>query len=111
MRAAWRGPDVPVVCDTTARNTVENAAGVAAVARELNADEVVVVTSRWHAPRARVLVRAALHGTGYSVRTSSPRIRLKPKLGVLVLRELVCIAVLPLQVLRVHASAGRRRLD
>ena len=60
MRAAWNGPEVTLVSDSTARSTSENAAEVAETARRLGADEVVVVTSRWHAPRARTLVRAAL---------------------------------------------------
>ena len=60
MRAAWNGPEVTLVSDSTARSTSENAVEVAETARRLGADEVVVVTSRWHAPRARALVRAAL---------------------------------------------------
>src|SRR5919204_2928488 len=61
MREAWNGPAVRLVSDGTARNTAENAGAIAAAARELSADEVVLVTSRWHAPRARFLVRAALN--------------------------------------------------
>ena len=58
MQGAWRGGEV--VLDTRARNTRENARGVAEAARRLEADEVVVVTSSWHAFRARTLVRAAI---------------------------------------------------
>jgi hypothetical protein len=58
MRAAWHGADVPLHLDTSAQTTVGNAAGVAVLARRLGATEVVVVTSSWHAPRARALVRA-----------------------------------------------------
>jgi DUF218 domain len=101
MRAAWRGPAVPLVCDTTARNTVENAAGVASAARRYAADEVIVVTSEWHAPRAGALVRAALRGSGVSVRTSSPRGHLRPGLF---LRELACLAALPYQLHRVRTT-------
>ena len=59
MRNAWRRPDIPLVLDHTARSTVGNASAVARLARELGAGEVVVVTSRWHAPRAGALTRAA----------------------------------------------------
>ena len=45
MRAAWNGPEVTLVSDSTARSTSENAAEVAEAARRLGADEVVVVTS------------------------------------------------------------------
>jgi hypothetical protein len=81
-----------VVLDRSARNTRGNAKGVAAAARELGADEVVVVTSSWHAFRARTLVRAAT-GRGVTVTSSSPHGR--PPLR-LALREIVCLAALPL---------------
>ena len=67
MRHAWRGHDTHVVADARARTTAENAAHVAAIAARLQADEVVVVTSGWHAPRARLLFVAALHGSGVRV--------------------------------------------
>ena len=103
MHAAWRGPDVALVSDGTARNTRQNAVGVAEVAGRLGATEVVVVTSRWHAFRARVLVRAALRGQGIPVRSSSPSSRLP--LALLV-RELACLAMLPYQVLSLRRLAG-----
>jgi uncharacterized SAM-binding protein YcdF (DUF218 family) len=97
MREAWEGADVELVSDATARNTRENALGVADAARELGADEVVVVTSAWHAPRARTLVRAALPGV--TVETSSPPGQ-RPL--SLVAREAVCLAALPYHLARVH---------
>jgi DUF218 domain-containing protein len=60
MRRAWRGPEVPLIADGDARTTAGNARSVAAAARKLGADEVVLVTSSWHARRARLLVGAAL---------------------------------------------------
>jgi uncharacterized SAM-binding protein YcdF (DUF218 family) len=101
MRAAWKGPPVELVSDAHARNTAGNAAGIAAVAREVGASEVVVVTSRWHAPRAALLVRAALRGTGIEVTTSpSPD---PPSAGVL-LRELACLTAAPFQALRLKSG-------
>ncbi len=97
MRAAWQGPDVPIVSETTARSTAENAAEVAAVARRLGADEVVVVTSSWHARRAGLLVRAALRGSGIVVKTSSPP---GPPSARLLAREAGCMAALPYHLLR-----------
>jgi hypothetical protein len=90
MRAAWRGEDVELIADGTARNTRENALSIADSARRLHASEVTVVTSRWHAFRAGRLVRAALPGV--PVKTSSPEGR--PPLG-LAIRELACVALLP----------------
>jgi len=60
MRRAWRGPEVPLLADGDARTTAGNARAVAAAARKVGADEVVLVTSSWHARRARLLVRALL---------------------------------------------------
>lgn len=97
MRAAWRGAEVPIVAESTARSTAENAAEIAAVARRLGADEVVVVTSPWHERRARLLVRAALQGSGIVVRSSSPHVATNPRL---LAREAACLAVLPYHLLR-----------
>jgi hypothetical protein len=104
MRDAWNGTAVPVHTDGTARNTRENALGVAEAARRLGATEVIVVTSRWHAFRARTLLRSAL--PGMPVSSSSPPGR--PPLALLV-REVVCLAALPYQVLRLRGLAGPGR--
>ena len=97
MRAAWTGPDVLLVCDAEARHTADNAANVAAVARELGAKELVVVTSPWHRTRARVLVGAALRKSGirFSVEAAEGPRPVWP-----FARELVCLAFLPFQLRR-----------
>ena len=106
MRDASNRPDV--VVDGAARNTRENARGVAATAHELGATEVVVVTSSWHALRARTLVRAAV-GPDVQVSSSSPPGRPSPRLA---LREVACLAVLPLHARALaHArKAGEQRV-
>ncbi len=71
MRDAWRGPAVPLLADGDARSTAGNARAVARAAREVGADEVVLVTSTWHARRARLLVGAAL-GAGAKVNVVTP---------------------------------------
>ena len=101
MRDAWKGPAVELVSDPRARNTAGNAAGVAAVARELGASEVVIVTSRWHARRAALLLRAALRGSGIDVTTSSPP---EPPGARLFLRELACLAAAPWQAMRIKSG-------
>jgi DUF218 domain len=103
MRRSWSGPEVPLLCETNARNTAENAAGIAAIARRLHADEVVVVTSRWHAPRAGLLVRAALRGTSIVVRSASPRDRVRPRL---LAREMACALALPYHLRRSRVERG-----
>jgi uncharacterized SAM-binding protein YcdF (DUF218 family) len=74
---------------------------VAETARRLGADEVVVVTSRWHAPRARTLVRAALREPGVTVQSSSPP---GSKPVTLLARELVCLVALPYHLLRLRTG-------
>jgi hypothetical protein len=98
MHGHWRSGEV--LLDPHARNTRENALGVARAAREVGADEVVVVTSRWHAPRAAALVRTALRQE-VPVTSSSPRDRPPAKLAV---RELVLLCLLPLQMLAVRRA-------
>jgi uncharacterized SAM-binding protein YcdF (DUF218 family) len=99
MHSAWQGPEAPIVCDTTARNTAQNAAGIARIARALDADDVVLVTSRWHAPRAALLLRSALRGSGIRVTTSTPG---DLPAARLLLRELVCLVGAPYQARRLR---------
>lgn len=99
MRAAWRGPDVALVCDPDARTTVGNAANVAATVSELDADELVVVTSGWHRRRARRLVQAALPDRTVRISVEGAD---GPRSPVLLARELACLALLPIQVSRVR---------
>lgn len=93
MNGAWAGSEVTL--DPHARNTRENARAIAAAAREIGATEVVVVTSAWHAFRARTLVRAALRDRDLTVTSSSP-----PGWHPvsLLAREAACLAALPLHV-------------
>jgi len=103
MRNAWRRDDVPVVLDRSAQTTAENAEAIARVARRLGAAELVVVTSRWHARRARALVRAALRGSGIRVSVSSPG---GPPAPLLALRDLAYITAVPIQARRLRRIGG-----
>jgi uncharacterized SAM-binding protein YcdF (DUF218 family) len=102
MRAAWRGPAVPLLSDPDASSTAGNAANIAADVRALDADELVVVTSSWHAPRARALVAAALRAEDVRVSVEPAGSRPSPRI---VVRELACLVALPLQLGR-----ARRRV-
>jgi uncharacterized SAM-binding protein YcdF (DUF218 family) len=97
MRAAWEGPDVVLITDDEARSTAANAANIAAAARDLGAEELVVVTSRWHRARARILLRHALRGSGIRLSVESAE-AWWPRL--LLVREAACFALLPAQLLR-----------
>jgi uncharacterized SAM-binding protein YcdF (DUF218 family) len=100
MAAAWRGADSNLILDLDARSTAGNARAVARHAREQGVEEVVAVTSSWHRPRAAILLRAALRGSGIRVRTvSAPRTwPIWPTM-----REVGCLLALPVQI-----AAARR---
>lgn len=102
MRRAWRGSDATLLSDPDARHTAQNAANAALHARELGADEVVVVTSSWHRARAGILFRSLLQGAKVTVvgapTPASPRNYL---------REAAVFPLVPLQV-RAARRAGRR---
>ena len=70
MRAAWRGAAREVVVDPDARTTVGNMANAVNDILRVGAREVVVVTSRWHAPRATAALRWLVRSTGVRVRAA-----------------------------------------
>jgi uncharacterized SAM-binding protein YcdF (DUF218 family) len=95
MHRVWRGPAARVLLDDGARHTAENAVHVARLARDLDAAEVLVVTSRWHAPRAALLFRWYLRGSGVGVVVASASDALEP--GP-VAREAAVWPLLPAQI-------------
>lgn len=103
MRAAWAGPDVELICEPDSRSTAQNARNVAAAARTLGAEELVVVTSQWHRTRVRLLLAAALRGSGIRLTVEAPAGRRPP---LLLARELVCLALLPFQLTRTRRTVG-----
>jgi uncharacterized SAM-binding protein YcdF (DUF218 family) len=96
MAEGWMTPARARLVDRSARTTLGNAIGVARAARRIDADEVVLVTSRWHAQRAASLVRASLLGSGMRLRIASTDEPLSPRRG---LRELAAWVVVPVLAL------------
>jgi DUF218 domain len=92
MATAWSGGTQRRVVDRGARTTLGNAIAVGRVARRLDVTEVVLVTSRWHARRASVLVRAALVGSGTMLRVAATEDAATPARS---LRELAAWTVVP----------------
>lgn len=72
MAAAWDGVCRELVVDPDARHTLDNAENALDDLARTDGHTVVVVTSRWHAPRARVIFAMVFRGTGARVVTSSP---------------------------------------
>jgi uncharacterized SAM-binding protein YcdF (DUF218 family) len=72
MADAWTAPAAELVVDPDARTTVGNASNAMNDVFRVGAREVVVVTSSWHAPRAKAAFRWLLRSTGVKVRSASP---------------------------------------
>jgi uncharacterized SAM-binding protein YcdF (DUF218 family) len=96
MASAWDAAVRGRLVDRGARTTLGNAIGVARAARRLGADEVVLVTSSWHARRAAVLARAALAGSGTTVGVATTDEPTTTRRGA---RELAAWAIVPLLAL------------
>jgi uncharacterized SAM-binding protein YcdF (DUF218 family) len=94
MARRWEGPPAELVLDRTAGSTYGNAVATAALVRSIAPDEVVVVTSSWHARRALALVRAALRGSATRVVSASAE---SPRSVRASLRELACWTLVPVQ--------------
>lgn len=72
MQGAWVGSASRVVVDEDARTTAENAANAIGDIVAAGATEVVIVTSSWHAARARAAFRWLLRGRGVTVSVCTP---------------------------------------
>jgi uncharacterized SAM-binding protein YcdF (DUF218 family) len=94
MRDAWSGSAAEVVVDPDARTTVENLANALNDILRVGAREVVIVTSSWHAPRAKAAMRWLLVHTGIKVTSVSPEGG-SPRAS---LRELTLWPLLPIQL-------------
>ena len=96
MAHAWDAPVRTQLVDRGARTTFGNAVAVARATRELGLNEVVLVTSSWHARRAAALVRAALAGSGTPVHVVTTDETTTPRRGI---HELASWTVVPLLAL------------
>jgi uncharacterized SAM-binding protein YcdF (DUF218 family) len=96
MAHSWSRPVRARIVDRGARTTLGNAIGVGRVTRRLDAGEVVLVTSSWHARRAGFLVRASLLGSGVTLRVVKTDEPNTPRHG---LRELIAWVAVPVLAL------------
>jgi uncharacterized SAM-binding protein YcdF (DUF218 family) len=68
MRDAWRGPDVELVLEPTARRTAENASRTLPLLREREIASAVVVCGRTHSLRAHFFFTRIYGGAGIDTR-------------------------------------------
>lgn len=94
MATAWRGSAAELVVDPDARTTVENLANAVNDILRVGAREVLIVTSSWHAARAKAAMRWLVLHTGVKVRSASPTGRSLRASA----RELVLWPLLPFQL-------------
>ena len=106
MAAAWSGAARELVVDPDARTTVGNAANALDDIRRVGAREVVVVTSRWHAPRAKAAFRLLLVEPADPA--SRPRSRPSRATFARSLRELPLWLLLPAQLWQRAAHPARQ---
>jgi hypothetical protein len=93
MARSWTSRCRRLVVDSESRSTLANVAVASALAREVGARHVVLVTSGWHAGRASALLRAALRGSGSTIGLAATD---EPPSARARARELVCWAFVPL---------------
>jgi uncharacterized SAM-binding protein YcdF (DUF218 family) len=67
MRDAWRGPDVELVVESTARNTAENATRTLTLLRDRGIVSAVVVCAPTHLVRTRLLFGRLYRSAGVEV--------------------------------------------
>jgi hypothetical protein len=102
MARSWSGGKPRrLLLDQGARSTLGNVLGVARLARSSGVQEVLLVTSSWHARRAGALLRSALRGSGATVAIAATDEHASAGTHA---RELACWLVAPLAAL----SARRR---
>ena len=101
MEAAWKGTAREVIVDPDAQTTVGNAVNALNDVERVGAGEVIVVTSRWHAARAKAAFRWLLRADDIRVRVAYPAEAFAARPA---LRELPLWLLLPAQLW--HARGG-----
>jgi uncharacterized SAM-binding protein YcdF (DUF218 family) len=105
MRDAWRGPDVELVVEPTARVTAENASRTLALLLARGIEAAVVVCTPLHLPRARLFFRRLYREHGVAVRFHVARNAPSPRA---LAWELAALAVAPAQLRAARAELRRR---
>jgi uncharacterized SAM-binding protein YcdF (DUF218 family) len=105
MVRAWRGPDVELVVETTARSTAENASRTAPLLLERGVERAVVLCTLSHLMRVRVFFGRLYGACGIGTRFQT--LRAMPTLDAIVW-ELGALPLLPWQLRAARSELGRR---
>jgi uncharacterized SAM-binding protein YcdF (DUF218 family) len=105
MRDAWRGPEVELVVEPTARNTAENAARTLPLVRDRGIGRAVVVCTPTHLARTRLLFGRLYRSAGVEVEFRA--VPVAPSLRSIVW-ELAAFPFLPAQLRAARAELARR---
>jgi uncharacterized SAM-binding protein YcdF (DUF218 family) len=105
MRDAWRGPNVELVVEATARNTAQNASRTLPLLLERGISAAVVVCAPFHLLRTRLFFGPlyGMHGIDVGYRVAHVRW----PLGALAW-ELGALPFAPLQLIAARSEVGRR---
>lgn len=106
MRDAWRGPDVELVVEPTARTTAENASRTLPLLLERGLERAVVVCSLSHLPRVRFFFRRLYTAHGVAAEFRSVGTVPRPSA---VVWELAALPMTPWQLRAARAELGRFR--
>jgi uncharacterized SAM-binding protein YcdF (DUF218 family) len=105
MLDAWRGPDVQVLIEPTARTTAENASRTLPLLLERGITDAIVLCTPVHLARVRLVFGLLYRRKGIAVRYHVVRVR--PSLGALAW-ELAALPLVPVQLLAARAELARR---
>jgi uncharacterized SAM-binding protein YcdF (DUF218 family) len=105
MKDAWRGQDVELLIEPTARNTAQNASRTLPLLLERGIAAAVVVCTQLHFVRVRLIFDRVYRSRGISVRYQVARVR--PSLGALAW-ELGALPFVPLQLVAARVELARR---
>jgi uncharacterized SAM-binding protein YcdF (DUF218 family) len=105
MRDLWRGPEVELVVEPTARNTAENAARTLPLVRDRGIGRAVVVCTPTHLARTRLLFGRLYRSAGVEVVFRA--VAVAPSLRSIVW-ELAAFPFLPAQLRAARAELARR---
>ena len=106
MRDAWRGPDVELVVEPTAKHTGENASRTVQLLRERGVDQAVVVCTATHSLRVRLLFGRIYGERGIAVRYRVVRGR---RIVRAIVWEALALPFVPLQLVAAELELRRQR--